>query len=105
MENLMKQMGCANQMKKMSLGVVAVLRRRAVEQYVVLQQDACMISQHAQISASGEDKLPGLTPRWLEVTQSYLYFLLVWAFPVWTMPKLQSQGAGVSDASDLVQYG
>lgn len=37
MENLMKQMGCANQMKKMSLGVVAVLRRRAVEQYVVLQ--------------------------------------------------------------------
>lgn len=37
MENLMKQMGCANQMKKMSLGVVAVLRQRAVEQYVVLQ--------------------------------------------------------------------
>lgn len=37
MENLMKQMGCANQMKKMSLGMVAVLRRGAVERYVVLQ--------------------------------------------------------------------
>lgn len=37
MENLMKQMGCANQMKKMSLGVVAALSRGAVERYVVLQ--------------------------------------------------------------------
>lgn len=37
MENLMKQMGCANQMKKMSLGVVAALSRGAVEWYVVLQ--------------------------------------------------------------------
>lgn len=36
-ENLMKQMGCANQMKKMSLGMVAVLRLGAVERYVVLQ--------------------------------------------------------------------
>lgn len=47
MESLMKQMGCANQMKKMSLEAVAVLRRRAVERYVVLQWDACMILQHA----------------------------------------------------------